>query len=93
MTAYNDLLTGQFDQIGGLLTGQMEQLTSQGQIDELLKIKGTLWIFEKKAGRFERLLGFARSHFIVSRGSVSLPCTLPPFLNLGRIFFRKFVIG
>ena len=46
MTAYNDLLTGQFDQIGGLLTGQMEQLTSKGQIDELLKIKGTLWIFE-----------------------------------------------
>ena len=42
MTAYNDLLTGQFDQIGGLLTGQMEQLTSQGQIDQLLKIKGNL---------------------------------------------------
>ena len=26
----------------------------------------------KKAGRFEKLLGFARSHSIVARGSVSL---------------------
>ena len=28
----------------------------------------------KKAGRFEKLLGFARSYSIVTRGSVSLSC-------------------
>ena len=28
----------------------------------------------KKAGRFEKLLGFARSHSIVTRGSVNLSC-------------------
>ena len=31
-----------------------------------------------KAGRFEKLLGFARSHSIVTRGSVSLLCTTSP---------------
>ena len=37
----------------------------------------------KKAGRLKKLLGFARSHFIVPRGSVSLSCaTTPVFLNL-----------
>ena len=46
----------------------------------------------KKAGRFETLLGFARSHFIVTRGSMSLSraTTLQPscFSNLnGSIFF------
>ena len=28
----------------------------------------------KNAGIFEKLIGFARSHFIVTRGAVSLPC-------------------
>ena len=32
----------------------------------------------KKAGRFEKLLGFARSHFIATRGSVSLSCATTP---------------
>ena len=32
----------------------------------------------KKAGRFEILLGFARSHSIVTRGSVSLSCATKP---------------
>ena len=32
----------------------------------------------KKAGRFEKLHGFARSHFIVTRGSVSLSCATTP---------------
>ena len=32
----------------------------------------------KNAGRFEKLLGFARSHFIVTRGSVSLSCATTP---------------
>ena len=41
----------------------------------------------KKAGRFEKLLSFARSHSIVTRGSVSLSPAqpdhiLPAFLNL-----------
>ena len=40
----------------------------------------------KKAERFEKLLGFARSHFIVTRGSgiLRLPPhdVLPAFLNL-----------
>ena len=37
-------------------------------------------ISSKKAGRFEKLLGLARSHSIVTRGSVSLSCatTLHP---------------
>ena len=43
----------------------------------------------KKAGRFERLLGFARNHSIVTRGLVSRAPphhTLPAFLKLnGRI--------
>ena len=32
----------------------------------------------KKAGRFEKLLCFARSHFIVTCGSVSLSCATTP---------------
>ena len=32
----------------------------------------------KKAGRFEKLLGFARSHSIVTRGSMSLSCATTP---------------
>ena len=40
----------------------------------------------KKAGRFQKLLGFARSHSIMTRSSVSLSASLhhflPAFLNL-----------
>ena len=40
----------------------------------------------KKAGTFEELLGFSRSHALVKRGSVSVSCathhTLPALLNL-----------
>ena len=32
----------------------------------------------KKAGRFMKLLGIARSHFIVTRGLVSLSCATTP---------------
>ena len=32
----------------------------------------------EKAGRFEKLLGFARSHSIVTRGSVRLSCATTP---------------
>ena len=32
----------------------------------------------KKAGRFAKLLGFARSYSIVTRGSVSLSCAATP---------------
>ena len=32
-----------------------------------------------KTGRFEKLLGFARSHFIVTCGSVSLSCATKPY--------------
>ena len=43
----------------------------------------------KKAGWFEKLLGFAMSHSIVTRSSVSLSCAttspLPAFLNLNGI--------
>ena len=48
----------------------------------------------KKTGRFEKLLGFSRSHLIVTRGSVSLSCASAPhpsrfFLNLnGRNFIK-----
>ena len=38
----------------------------------------------KKAGRFEKLLGIARSHSIVICGSVSLSCA---FLNLNGTIF------
>ena len=46
----------------------------------------------KKPGRFEILLGFDKSHFIVTRDSVSLSCATTPhqpaFLNLnGRAGF------
>ena len=37
-------------------------------------IKKRIPLISKKAGRFEKLLGFARSHSIVTRGSVSLSC-------------------
>ena len=37
-----------------------------------------LLLGSEKAGRFEKLLGFARSHFIVTRGSVSLSCATTP---------------
>ena len=42
----------------------------------------------KKAGRFEKLLGFARSHSIVTRGSVSRapPHNTLTFLNLNGTF-------
>ena len=40
----------------------------------------------RKAGRFEKLLGFARSHFSVTRGSVLSRAppyhTFPAFINL-----------
>ena len=32
----------------------------------------------RKAGRFEKLVGFARSPFIVTRGSVTLSCATTP---------------
>ena len=32
----------------------------------------------RKAGRFQKLLGFAKSHSIVTRGSVSLTCATKP---------------
>ena len=35
-------------------------------------------LLSKKTGRFEKLLGFARSHSIVIRGSVSLLCAITP---------------
>ena len=45
----------------------------------------------EKAGRFEKLLGIARSHSIVTRGSVSLSSAITPhflfFLNLNGMFF------
>ena len=34
----------------------------------------------KKAGRFKKLLGFARSHSILRHGLVSLSCATSPFL-------------
>ena len=40
--------------------------------------KQSLALRSKKAGRFEKLLGFARSHSIVTRGSVSLSCATTP---------------
>ena len=51
--------------------------------------QGFIPLRSKKAGRFAKLLGFARSHSIVTRGSVSLSCAstppLPDFLNLNGI--------
>ena len=35
----------------------------------------------KKAGRFDKLLGFTRSHSIVTRGSASLSCATTPHLS------------
>ena len=47
----------------------------------------------EKAGRSEKLLGFARSYFIMTRGSVSLSratiTRLPAFLNLKGIIFSS----
>ena len=49
----------------------------------------------KKAERFEKLLDFARSHSIVTRGSVSLSCATTPhpsvFLNLNGIKTSNFI--
>ena len=42
-------------------------------------------LISKKAGRFEKLLGFARSHSIVRSGSVSLSCATIPHPS----FFSK----
>ena len=39
----------------------------------------------KKAGRFEKLLGFSRSPFFVTSGSLSLSCTTTPHPS----FFSK----
>ena len=39
---------------------------------------GKLPFRSEKAGRCEKLLGFARSHSIVTRGSVSLSCATTP---------------
>ena len=39
----------------------------------------------KKAGRFEKLIGFARSHSIVTHDSVSLLCAITP----PRSYFSK----
>ena len=39
---------------------------------------GILPLRSKKAGRFEKLLGFARSHYTVTRGSVILSCATTP---------------
>ena len=35
----------------------------------------------KKAGRFEKLLGFAKSHSIVTRGSVNLSCATTQYTS------------
>ena len=49
-------------------------------------------IRSKKAWRFKELLGYARSHSIVTRGSVTLSCattqTFPAFVNLNGIILR-----
>ena len=42
----------------------------------------------KKAGRYEKLLGFARSRSIVTRGSVSLSCATRPYPSC---FFLNFL--
>ena len=40
--------------------------------------KSLLPLWSTKAGRFEKLLGFARSPSIVTRGSISLSCATTP---------------
>ena len=51
-----------------------------------LTILVTLPLRSKKAGRFEKLLGLARSHSIVTRSSRAPSYhTLPAFLNLNDI--------
>ena len=52
-------------------------------IDTLLEnfkctISHVLPLRSEKADRYETLLGFARSHLIVKRGSVSLSCASTP---------------
>ena len=61
-----------------------------------ISINRSIWLLSlrfKKAGRFEKLLGFTGSHFIVTRGSVSLSCsthhTLPGFLNLNGNYLKS----
>lgn len=48
-----------------------------------------------KAGRIDKLLGFAGNHYIVTLGSVSLMCatksTLPTFLNLNASLSSKII--
>ena len=46
-------------------------------MDCLLCLQSTI---KKKSGRLEKFLSFARSHSIVTRGSVSLTCATTPFL-------------
>ena len=53
---------------------------TQGIVETFYFDKFSISSRSKKAGRFKKLLGSARSHFIVTRGSVSLSCatTLHP---------------
>ena len=46
-----------------------------------IRDRNFLPIRSKKAGNFEKLLGFARSHSIVTRGSVSLSCATTPHIS------------
>ena len=43
---------------------------------ECFRARSISHLLYKKASRFEKLLGFVRSHFIDTRGSVSLSCAI-----------------
>ena len=47
-------------------------------LDRLIRNQNNVPLGSKKAGRLEKLLSFARSHFSVSRGCVSLLCATTP---------------
>ena len=55
-----------------------------GNRNPVRKIKKIAYVpvWSKKAGRYEILLGFARSHSVVTRGSTPPHHILPAFLNL-----------
>ena len=54
-------------------------------------LKFYLPLRSKKAGRFEKLLGFGRSHFIAARGSVSLSCATTPHSSCFSESYRYFI--
>ena len=69
---HNSLLVIGLGVLGFILHEQRDDLRVLHAISGFLNYN--LPLRSKKAGRFDKLLCFARSHFVVTGGSVSLSC-------------------